>query len=355
MAELDPVFLDGLTYPAKEIRKFIKDILTEGILTSGALAVSQHSTPAMSVDVALGRALVESDEGNYGTYLIENDATVTKTIAASDPSNPRIDRIIAQVKDATDIGGSDNKWVLEVLTGTPATSPSAPALPDNALDLALVAVAAEATSITNANITDQRTSAILKTDAIAENTSGSGVTIDSLLIKDGGLPNLLTAGLIDKTRPAVLTSGGAVIPATSGADQKQIDGTYKSYFVLGFDKDADEYAFWHFPVPDWYDGGNVVFSIFCKSSVNTGNVVFVITTGDVADGATFDAALGTTITFDAKTVDGTAGDEFIATKTANPGWTVGRWATIKLARDVSGDNAAADIDVLGVLMALEVT
>ncbi len=197
----------------------------------------------------------------------------------------------------------------------------------------------------------------LKIDNVAEKTLNGGVTVDELLIKDGKLPNLLTAGLLDKTRIAYLTPGGAIVPSSAGADQKQVDGTYKSYFVLGFDKDTDESAFWHFEVPPSYDGGNVVFKIKCKSSATTGNVVFVITTGDVADGAAFDAALGTTITFDAKAVDGTAGKKFTVTKTADPGWTVGNVATIKLTRDAdnANDTAAADIDVLEVVIALEVT
>jgi len=156
MAELNPLYLDGLTYPAKEDRKILGDIYTEGILTTGALAVTQSGTPAMSVSVAAGRAVVTNDEGNFGKYIIENDAAVTKTIAASDPSNPRIDRIIGQLRDATDISGADNDWQLQVLTGTPAASPAAPALPSNALDIALVAVAANAATIVNANITNQR-------------------------------------------------------------------------------------------------------------------------------------------------------------------------------------------------------
>jgi len=224
MAELSPIFLDSLTYPAKDFRKFIQDLFTEGILSSGALAVTESSTPAMSVSVALGRAVVESDEGNYGSYIIENDDAVTKTVAASDPSNARIDRVIAQVYDATDSGGSDNEWAIEVLTGTPAASPSAPALPDNALDIALIAVAAGVTTIVNANITDQRTacasdlllllagaqtitgvksfSATPKTDAIAEKTSDTGVTIDGILLKD----DLDTSGIVGKATAQTLTN-----------------------------------------------------------------------------------------------------------------------------------------------------
>jgi predicted secreted protein len=49
-----------------------------------------------------------------------------------------------------------NTWSLAVVTGTPAASPSEPAAPANSIVLAMVSVAALATSITNANITDRR-------------------------------------------------------------------------------------------------------------------------------------------------------------------------------------------------------
>jgi len=180
MAELDPIFLDSLTYPAKELRKILGDIYTEGNLTSTALAVTQSGTPAMSVSVALGRAIVTNDEGNFGKYLIENDAAVTKTIAASDPSNPRIDMVTAQVYDATDISGAVNAWALIVITGTPAASPAAPSLPLNALSLATITVAAGVTTIVNANITDARTIVTLTSKTLVTpiiNTSISGTAI----------------------------------------------------------------------------------------------------------------------------------------------------------------------------------
>lgn len=165
----------------------------------------------------------------------------------------------------------------------------------------------------------------------------------------------VTSGIADKTRHINLTAAGATVPATNGAAQAQTDGTNKSYYTLAYDKDTDEHAYWHFVVPDQYDGGNCIFNVWCKTSVTSGTVVFVIATGDIADAATFDAALGTTITFDAKTVDGTAGDLFVASKTADPGWTAGRLATIKLSRDVSEDDAAADVEVIMVEIEWEVT
>ena len=157
MTEIKPQFLDTESYAGKYDRQHWRDILTEGIVGTDDLEVTEKDTPDMSVDVGSGSGYVQGDQSTtQGHYRIYNDATVNKAIAAADPSNDRIDRVIAQVKDSTDIGGADDEWEIQVLTGTPAGSPSAPALPDDALDLALIDVGAGVTEITNSDITDQR-------------------------------------------------------------------------------------------------------------------------------------------------------------------------------------------------------
>jgi len=159
----------------------------------------------------------------------------------------------------------------------------------------------------------------------------------------------MSSGMADKTRTIAFTASGAIPATTNGANKNKIAGTNFEYYQLEFDKDTDESVYWIFPVPPQYDGGNVKFDVISKCATATsGTVVWVITTGDVADSATFDAALGTTITFDAKTVDGTALDIFTATKTSDPGWTAGRIAILRLYRDTSEDSAAEDVDVIAV-------
>lgn len=222
MAELNPVFLDSLTYPAKELRKILGDIYTEGILTSGALAVTQSGTPAMSLSVAAGRAIVTNDEGNFGKYVIENDGPVTKTIAASDPSNPRIDRIIAQIYDSTDISGAVDAWALVILTGTPAGSPVAPTLPSNALNIATVAVAAGVTTIINANITDTRVrssliAGIISGDGIATGAEvTTGIANDKIVtpkaIGDALVNTRLLSKVTNSTRDMTALGGDVVYP-----------------------------------------------------------------------------------------------------------------------------------------------
>lgn len=132
-----------------------------GVVGAGDLVVAQNGTPNMSVNVAAGRAVVRSTEAASllaGAYSFLNDATVNLSIAASDPTNPRIDLVIAQVRDSNYSGASTDARIA-VVTGTPAGSPAVPAVPDSCVVLAQVAVAALATTIVNANIADKRTRA----------------------------------------------------------------------------------------------------------------------------------------------------------------------------------------------------
>ncbi len=161
MAEMvPPLFLQNVaTTNADDVRSLIEALVpTEGIIAAGHLAVTQNGTPNMSVNVAAGLAVIDGDNtpSTQGSYLVKNDATKNLTVTAADPTNPRKDIVIAEVRDSF-YAGADDDWRLRVVAGTPAGSPSEPALPDNAIKLAVIAVAAAATSITNAVITDSRT------------------------------------------------------------------------------------------------------------------------------------------------------------------------------------------------------
>lgn len=119
--------------------------------TSGlnALAVSQRAAGAnMSVDVATGWSFVKGELGIMS-------AAQNLAIAANASGNPRIDRIVVR-NDFL-----NKRMDLDVLTGTPAGSPVAPALTQNTttmweISLAQIAVASGAVSIVTANITDER-------------------------------------------------------------------------------------------------------------------------------------------------------------------------------------------------------
>jgi hypothetical protein len=160
VAELQPpVALQNVaTLNSDDFRGLIQALVpTEGIIASGDLAVTQNGTPNMSVNVAAGAAVIVGDDtpATQGSYFVKNDATKNLTVTAADPTNPRKDIVIAQVRDSF-YSGSDNDWRLAVIAGTPAASPSEPSLPNNALKLAVISVVAGATSITTAVISNTR-------------------------------------------------------------------------------------------------------------------------------------------------------------------------------------------------------
>lgn len=177
----------GLSYTADILRRVTKAMReTQGVAAAGDMAVSQNGTPNMSVNVAAGQAVVDGTQvgATQGTYVGTNDATANLSIAAADPTNPRIDIVVAQFEDSV-YSGANNDFKLAVVTGTPAPSPSPPATPANAMVLAQVAVAANASSITNGNITDKRT--------FVQQSVFPGVTGVTFFDSTGALQNLAIA------------------------------------------------------------------------------------------------------------------------------------------------------------------
>ncbi|WP_145422981.1 hypothetical protein [Symmachiella dynata] len=149
----------------QDLQRIPTHFLTEGVVqsVSGQLAVTERSAGAnMSVDVAAGLCLIEITTTLLATNYtvktwLQSTATVNVTVPTADPTNPRIDRIIAKYDPTTDPDGSlGNNVSVELVQGTPASSPSAPATPSNAISLATISVPASDTTISNAQITDDR-------------------------------------------------------------------------------------------------------------------------------------------------------------------------------------------------------
>ena len=166
-----------------------------GVVGAADLGVTQNGTPNMSVNVAAGVVWCPGTLGGtagmqtnlnaqtgyglpagltaQGSYCAYNDAAVNLAIAAADPTNPRIDIVCAAIQDAA-YAGATNTPVLQVITGTPAPSPSAPAAPASAVVVAQIAVAAGVTSIVTANLTDKRPFATGGVTTVATVTGLSG-------------------------------------------------------------------------------------------------------------------------------------------------------------------------------------
>jgi hypothetical protein len=152
-----PSWLQNGSHPAENDRLTTQALYaTTGIIGSSSLAVSANSPAGMSVVVASGWAAIIGDiQPNMGSYVGFNDDDVVLTIATANPTNPRIDVVCMTVNDSYYTGALDNV-VLQVIQGTAAGSPVAPAIPDNSITLANVLVGATVTQINTGNITDTR-------------------------------------------------------------------------------------------------------------------------------------------------------------------------------------------------------
>jgi hypothetical protein len=141
-----------------------------GRISSTDFQVTQNGTPNMTVLVTAGDFVIPYLDYFYHTWSTTNQSV---TITPADPSNPRIDRIIAYWDLATVSSSNTNNLdaiKFTSVTGTAAGSPVAKSDSDVQTavgagnpwrELARVAVAASASSITTANITDYRPQFIL--------------------------------------------------------------------------------------------------------------------------------------------------------------------------------------------------
>lgn len=125
------------------------------------LKVSQRSAGAnFSVDIAPGVAVVRgTDAPGQGLYVITSDAIENVTVPVPPASGSRTHRVVAQVRDKLHNSSdwSTYDWVPMVLEDTGSGTPD---VPDSALDLGTVTVAAAQVSVTDTNITDRRVSAV---------------------------------------------------------------------------------------------------------------------------------------------------------------------------------------------------
>ncbi|KAB2347357.1 hypothetical protein [Actinomadura rudentiformis] len=151
----EPAWLDGVPVDGAEMRAAVTGLLYPSAGVVRGIFPAQIPTPAMQIRVPAGLSVVS--DGQNGLLPLELAATTDLDIAASSPTQPRIDSLIAEFTD----NGASSLYRYRVLTGTPAASPSAPALPPadqltaKTLRVSNIAVAANATNIVDANITPQ--------------------------------------------------------------------------------------------------------------------------------------------------------------------------------------------------------
>src|SRR6059058_2117476 len=185
-----PFALQNGSHSADLFRQAVSSFVPPGggLVTTGDFAVTQTGTASMNVLIGVGRAWVPGTNignvtgGNFSKqamYFALNDAAATVSVTTSDATDPRIDVVYLAIQDSQ-YAGTNNTAVLGVATGvhTPgATYPAnAPAIPANAIALAWINVAANASSIINANITTLAAAYYTGVETIGVSATGGWTT-----------------------------------------------------------------------------------------------------------------------------------------------------------------------------------
>jgi len=209
----------GLQHP-EEIMNFFGSQITSnsGVINAidGALEVSENTVPDMSVLVNEGSAFLKLNSTVDMAYPVRvYDGDYQVTISSNSTGNSRIDSIVLYVdKGASPNSDITNVAKLTAVEGTAAASPVAPSSSDIQtaigsasypyIVIADVTVASGATSIVDANITDQRDEVtyLFSASAVINGNDGFG---DSYQISTSIATDDLTVSIedMDGNTPAV--------------------------------------------------------------------------------------------------------------------------------------------------------
>ncbi len=144
--------LNGPTYDANDAAAYFSTRTSGVFSTDEDFSVTSDGS-GLTVTVGAGRGWVHPER--FVGYSVTQREDTTLTLPIADGQRPRIDRIVLRYDAAA------HETRLQVLQGTPDTSPTAPAISRTALiyDLCLAEVTrpAASTTITASNIRDTRT------------------------------------------------------------------------------------------------------------------------------------------------------------------------------------------------------
>ncbi len=134
-------------YDATDFAAYFGNLVSNGVFYASATNLQATPGNGLAVSVAAGSAWING-------YRYENTDDLNLPLTTANGSNPRIDRIVVRLSQVS------RSIQLAVLDGTPAATPSAPALTRTSdvyeLGIADVLIPAAATSIATNNITDTR-------------------------------------------------------------------------------------------------------------------------------------------------------------------------------------------------------
>lgn len=134
-------------YDAADFASYFGSLVSNGVFYTVATNLQVSPGSGLAVSVAAGSAWING-------YRYENTDTLNIPLTTANGSNPRIDRVVVRLSKVS------RNMQLAVVVGTPAATPSTPALTRTSdvyeLGIADVLIPAAATSIAANNITDTR-------------------------------------------------------------------------------------------------------------------------------------------------------------------------------------------------------
>lgn len=164
-----PMWLSGVTYDASggnDLRQsgvaamyFDPGIVIGSTINMrggviGGAGLSVYPGSGLTVFVQPGSFVVPNTATpSAGGYAATLPAIAALTVQTADPSNARIDIVVAYVSD---LGTSASYGAVAIITGAAAPSPAAPPAPANSIILAQIRLTAAAPAVTNGMITDTR-------------------------------------------------------------------------------------------------------------------------------------------------------------------------------------------------------
>lgn len=249
-----------------------------GVIGGSGLAVAAGT--GMTVTVGPGHFVVpNSGTPTAGGYASTLSSTATLTVQTADPSNPRIDIVVAFVSD---VGSSSSFGAVEIITGTAAPSPSAPSAPANSITLAQITVSAGATSITNSMIADVR----------PYTTATGGV----LVATKGSVAGYAGQIAYDKQSGAFYHNNGSspaqmhVLPwepvITTRSSDLTWNGSETTILTATFTSDGntDVEAFFKWPAVYSTRGASNSFNVVFRMYIDSTQIDGLFTPDDAADG-----------------------------------------------------------------------
>jgi hypothetical protein len=240
--------------------KMMRTVFKDGVVNNSfnELSVYGDST-GMQVKVKSGAGWVR---GHY----YENDSEEVLAIAAANATNPRWDRIVLEV----DWTKTDYQMSIAVVIGTPASSPTLPALTQSTskwqIALATVVVGAGVSTITAGNVVDTRP------------------LLSYLFINGQVHKQLWVAGW----KPTV-TNGCGLSSQIEMVTNKSV------YDYVSFLKAADSYAYVNIDLPADYSGGVIYASPrwFHPATTTNYKTSLGLAGVSIGDNESMDAAVGT--------------------------------------------------------------